>query len=179
MPISHAWVDEKDCVDVWTSINGKKWPVSIPKCASLELIHIEMLNLEVQYTWLDMLCLRQKGGPQEDLHAEEWKLDVPTIGDVYDDPVVVIYLSGLGQLLSLKDGDLDSDQCWFQCAWTVQEVGRSNRIIAGDTPYGPMYTRPIDKEGNYETELLTRFHKQLELLQETRGLFDRLADMQK
>ncbi|PBK80723.1 hypothetical protein ARMGADRAFT_1039875 [Armillaria gallica] len=41
-----------------------------------------------------------------------------------------------------------------------------------------MYIKPIDKEGNYETELLTRFHRQLELLQETRGLFDRLADMQ-
>ncbi len=102
-------------MDVWASINGKEWPVSIPKGASLELIHIEMLNLGVQYTWLDVLCLRQKGGPWEDLHTEEWKLDVFTIGGVYDDPVVVIYLSGLGQPLSLKDGDLDSDQCWFCC----------------------------------------------------------------
>ncbi len=100
---------------MWASINGKEWPVPIPKGASLELIHIEMLNLGVQYTWLDVLCLRQKGGPWEDLHTEEWKLDVSTIGGVYDDPVVVIYLSGLGQPLSLKDGDLDSDQCWFCC----------------------------------------------------------------
>ncbi len=61
--------------------------------------------------------------------------------------------------------------------WTVQEVSRLNRIIAEDTPYGPMYARPIDKEGNYKTEFLTRFHRQLELLQETRGLFDRLADI--
>ncbi len=61
-PISHAWVDEKDRVDVWTSINGKEWPVPIPKGASLELIRIEMLNLGVEYTWLDVLCLRQKGG---------------------------------------------------------------------------------------------------------------------
>ncbi len=105
-PISHAWVDEKDRVDVWTSINRKEWPVPIPKGASLELIRIEMLNLGVQYTWLDVVCLRQKGGLQEDLRVEEWKLDVPTIGYVYKWATVVIYLSGLGQPLSLKDGSL-------------------------------------------------------------------------
>ncbi|PBK64174.1 hypothetical protein ARMSODRAFT_1023343 [Armillaria solidipes] len=178
-PISHAWVDEKDQVDVWTLINRKEWPVPIPKGASLELIQIEMLNLGVEYTWLDMLCLRQKGGPQEDLHLEEWKLDVPTIGGVYYSSTVVIFLSGLGQPLSLKDGDLDSDQCWFRCAWTVQEVGRGHRIIAGDTPDGPMHTRTIDENGNYETDLLTRFHKQLKSFHEDRDLFGRLAEMQK
>ncbi|KAK0214718.1 hypothetical protein EDD85DRAFT_962964 [Armillaria nabsnona] len=179
LPISHAWVDEKDHVDVWTSINGREWPVPIPKGSSLELIRIEMLNMGVEYTWLDVLCLRQKGGLQENLRVEEWKLDVPTIGEVYDDAKVVIYLSGLGQPLSLKDGDLDSDQCWFRRAWTVQEVGRWNKIIAGDTPDGPMHARIIDKEGNYETDLLTRFHKQLKSVQEGRGLFGRLAEMQK
>ncbi len=95
-PISHAWVGEKDGVDVWTPINGKEWPVPILKDASLNLIQIEMLNLGVEYTWLDVLCLRQKGGSREDLHAEEWKLDVPTIGYIYWDIWVVIYLSGLG-----------------------------------------------------------------------------------
>ncbi|KAK0219529.1 hypothetical protein EDD85DRAFT_915569 [Armillaria nabsnona] len=177
-PISHAWVDEKDRVDVWTSINGKEWPVPIPKGASLELIRIEMLNLGVEYTWLDVLCLRQKGGLWEDLRVEEWKLDVPTIGYVYDLATVVIYLSGLGQPLSLKDGDLDSDQCWFQHAWTVQEVGRSDSIIAGDTPDGPMHAR-IDKDGNYKTDLLTRFHKQLKSVRGNTGLFGFLAEMQK
>ncbi len=179
-PISHAWVDEKDQVDVWTSINRKEWPVPIPKGASLELIWIEMLNLGVEYTWLDVLCLRQKGGPQEDLRVEEWKLDVPTIGFVYNAAnKVVIYLSGLGQPLSLKDGDLDSDQCWFRRAWTVQEVGRWDRMIAGDTPDGPMHARPTDEDGNYETDLLTRFHKQLKSVQEHSGLFGSLAEMQK
>ncbi|KAK0439001.1 hypothetical protein EV421DRAFT_1969409, partial [Armillaria borealis] len=178
-PISHAWVDEKDQVDVWTLINGKEWPMPIPKGASLELIRIEMLNLGVEYTWLDVLCLRQKEGPWEDLHLEEWKLDVPTIGGVYYSSTVVIFLSGLGQPLSLKDGDLDSDQCWFRRAWTVQEVGRGHRIIAGDTPDGPMHTRTIDEDGNYETDLLTRFHKQLKSFHEDRGLFGRLAEMQK
>ncbi|SJL01424.1 uncharacterized protein ARMOST_04746 [Armillaria ostoyae] len=180
-PISHAWVDEKDRMDVWTPINGKEWPVPIPKDANLNLIRIEMLNLGVTYTWLDVLCLRQKGGPREDLRAEEWKLDVPTIGHVYRGPEgVVIYLSGLGRPLSLKEGDLESDRCWFRRAWTLQEVG-DERIIAGDTPDGPMHAEPVDDNANYETEMLTRFHKQLEHMEGTTRLFrlfGSLADMQ-
>ncbi len=127
-PISHAWVASTDRVDVWTPINGKEWPVPIPKDADLNLIRIEILNLGLQYSWLDVLCLRQKGGPREDLRVEEWKLDVPTIGWVYDTFRVVIYLSGLGRPLSLKDGDLDSNQCWFRRAWTLQEVGRGGSL---------------------------------------------------
>ncbi len=112
-PISHAWVDEKDRVNVWTPINGREWPVPIPKDANLNLIWIEMLNLGVDYAWLDVLCLRQKEGLREDLHVEEWKLDVPTIGATYQQIKVVIYMSGLGQPQSLREGDLDSDRCWF------------------------------------------------------------------
>ncbi|PBK90068.1 hypothetical protein ARMGADRAFT_1112206 [Armillaria gallica] len=114
-----ALVDTEDHVDVQTLINGYEWPVTIPKDADLNLIRIEMLNLGVEYTWLDVLCLRQVGGPGEDMHIEEWKLDVPTIGGVYTSVNVVWYLSGLGQPLSLKKGDLDSDWSWFQRAWTL------------------------------------------------------------
>ncbi len=159
--MSHAWVDEGDRAGVWTPVNGYKWPVPIPKGASLDLIRIEMLNLGVEYMWLDVLCLRQKGRLMEDLRVEEWKLDVPTIGWVFDYARVVIYLSGLGLPLSLKEGDLDGDRCWFRRAWTLQEVGKE-RIIAGDMPDGPMHAEPIDKDGNYKNELLTRFHKQLD-----------------
>ncbi|KAK0436336.1 uncharacterized protein EV420DRAFT_239002 [Desarmillaria tabescens] len=158
-PISHAWMDEKDRVNMWTPINGYEWPVPIPKDANLKLIRIEMLNLGLEYAWLDVLCLRQEGGGREDMHTEEWKLDVPAIGAVYHQQNVVIYLSGLGQPLSLKDGDLDSDRCWFRHAWALQEIG-DERVIAGDTPDGPMHVEC--KDGKYETELLTRFHKQLE-----------------
>ncbi len=159
-PISHAWVDEVDRVDVWTPINGYEWPVPIPKDANLDLVRIEMLNLGVQYAWLDVLCLRQRGGPREDRRVEEWKLDVPTIGAIYNRAHVVCYLSGLGLPLSLKAGDLESDRCWFRRAWTVQEVGQK-RIIARDTPDGPLHAKPIDEAGNYEDEIFTRFHKQL------------------
>ncbi|SJL06505.1 uncharacterized protein ARMOST_09844 [Armillaria ostoyae] len=80
---THAWVDEKDRVDVITPINGYEWPVPMPKDANLDLIRIEMLNLGAEYAWLDVLCLRQEGGKSEHLRPEEWKLDVPTIGSVY------------------------------------------------------------------------------------------------
>ncbi|KAK0458742.1 uncharacterized protein EV420DRAFT_1333889 [Desarmillaria tabescens] len=178
-PISHAWMDEENRVDVWTPINGHEWPVPIPKDTSLKLIRIEMLNLQVEYTWLDVLCLRQVGGQQEDMRAEEWKLDVPTIGAVYHKAKVVWYLSGLGRPLSLKDGDLDSDRYWFRRAWTLQEVGRARyRVIAGDTPHGPMHAK--HKDGKYETELLTRFHRQLQSGDDVAygTIFDVLKEMQ-
>ncbi len=159
-PILHAWLDTKDHVYVQTPIHGYGWPVTIPKDADLNLIHIEMLNLGMEYTWLDVFCLRQVGGPGKDMHIEEWKLDVPIIGAVYTSVNVVWYLSGLGQPLSLKKGDLDSDWSWFQRAWTLQEIGHAkSRMIAGDMPNGPLHAKPIDVDGNYETELLTRFHK--------------------
>ncbi len=166
-PISHAWMDEKDRTAVWTPINGYEWPVPIPRYVNLNLIRIEMLNLGLEYTWLDVLCLRQVGGPREDLRAEEWKLDVPTIGRVYNGDIravyrshtVVCYLSGLGRPLTLKEGDLESDRSWFRRAWTLQEIG-DERVIAGDTPDGPLHAKR--KDGKYETDLLTRFHKQLQ-----------------
>ncbi|KAK0439149.1 hypothetical protein EV421DRAFT_1906161 [Armillaria borealis] len=182
-PISHAWVDESDRVDVWMPINGREWPVPIPKDANLDLIRIEMLNLGAKYVWLDILCLRQRGGPKEDLRIEEWKLDVPTIGYLYRAAdVVVWYLSGLGRPLSLKAGDLDSDRCWFRRTWTLQELGYQ-RIIAGDTPDGPLHAEPIDDRGNYKNETLTRFHKQLQALDnispDSYEMFSLLAEMQK
>ncbi len=158
--ISHAWVDENDRVDVWTSINGRKWPVPIPKDANLDLIRIEMLNKGLEYVWLDVLCLRQQGGPREDLRAEEWKLDVPTIGRVYRARKVHRYLSGLGRPLCVTEGYFDSDRCWFNRAWTLQEIAIWGYEICGVMPDGPLDAKP-DKDGNYDTEVLTAFHQKL------------------
>ncbi len=178
LPISHAWVDEVDRVELFTPINGCEWPVTIPKGANLDLIRIEMLNLGVEYTWLDVLCLRQRGGPREDLRVEEWKLDVPTIGAIYQHAHVVCYLSGLGLPLSLKEGTLESDRCWFRRAWTVQEVGW-RRKIAGDTPDGPLHARPVDKAGNYKDKILSKFHKQLKYADVPfKGIYGALSVMQ-
>ncbi len=60
-PISHAWVDDKDRVDVMTPVNGYEWPVPMPKDANLDLVRIEMLNLGAEYAWLDVLCFEARG----------------------------------------------------------------------------------------------------------------------
>ncbi len=56
----------------------------MPKDANLDLIRIEMLNLGVEYAWLDVLCLRQKSEKNEYVRTFEWRVDVPTIGSVYN-----------------------------------------------------------------------------------------------
>ncbi|KAK0461557.1 hypothetical protein IW261DRAFT_1374950 [Armillaria novae-zelandiae] len=173
-PISHSWMDEQDRTAVWTPINEYEWPVPIPKDADLNLIRIEMLNLGLEYAWLDVLCLRQEGGRREDLRAEEWRLDVPTIGQVYFGSGVVCYLSGLGRPLTLNEGDLESDRSWFRRAWTLQEIG-DGRDIAGDTPDGPLHAEC--KDGKYATDLLTRFHKKLEDTHTSAQLDEVLAEM--
>ncbi|KAK0190238.1 hypothetical protein F5146DRAFT_546440 [Armillaria mellea] len=132
--ISHAWVNDKERINVMTPINGYEWPVPLPKDANLDLIRIEMLNLGAEYVWLDVLCLRQVCGREEQLRKDEWKLDVPTIGYVYDNGLVapvVYYFNGLGRPLSWPP-DFDSDRSWFRRAWTLQEVdAQSERIIIG------------------------------------------------
>ncbi|KAK0499250.1 hypothetical protein EDD18DRAFT_1377266 [Armillaria luteobubalina] len=130
--ISHAWVDENDRVDAMTPINGYEWPVPIPKDVNLDLIRIEMLNHGAQYAWLDVLCLRQQGGEGEHLRLEEWKLDVPTIGSVYEYASVVCYFNGLGRPLHLTPGYFESDRSWFRRAWTLQEI-TFDPIIGGET----------------------------------------------
>ncbi|PBK90382.1 hypothetical protein ARMGADRAFT_1032424 [Armillaria gallica] len=163
-------------------VPGHEWPVPIPKGANLDLIRIEMLNLGLEYVWLDVLCLRQRGRLREGLRVEEWRLDVPTIGYVYHIPHVVhCYLSGLGLPLSMNEGNLDNERCWFKRAWTLQEVG-TERKICGDTPDGPLHAKR-DKDGNYETEALKRFHEQLQSLngimrEYEEFIFRALTDMQ-
>ncbi|KAK0477769.1 hypothetical protein IW261DRAFT_1484026 [Armillaria novae-zelandiae] len=140
--ISHAWVAAQDREYVMTSINGCEWPVPMPKGVKLELIRIEMLNVRSNrtprlvrdYVWLDVLCLRQEGGKSKELLLDEWKLDVPTIGSMYQRiyPPVVYYFNGLGRPLHLLPGYFESDRCWFRRAWTLQELIQEP-IIAGET----------------------------------------------
>ncbi len=153
--ISHAWVDEKDRVNVMIPINGCEWPVPMPKDANLDLIRIEMLNLGAEYVWLDILCLRQEGGKGEHLRLEEWKLDVPTIGWVYEHaPHVVCYFNGLGRPLHLTADDFESDRCWFRRAWTLQEI-TEDPIIGGET-----------EDDIMEEEIRKTFDEQLTRLRE-------------
>ncbi|SJL16896.1 uncharacterized protein ARMOST_20426 [Armillaria ostoyae] len=149
--ISHAWMDERDRVDVWTPINRCEWPVPMPKDANLDLIQIEMLNLGAEYVWMDVLCLRQEGGPREDLRMQEWKIDMPTIGWVYvGSAPVVCYFCGLGRPLRLKPGYFEDDRCWFKRAWTLQEISEET-IIGGET----------GDDGTLAEDIQLRFHEQL------------------
>ncbi len=134
----------------------------IPKDSDLDLIRIEMLNAGAEYAWLDVLCLRQERGRREDLRAEEWKLDVPTIGRVYTgfEPIVY-YFNGLGRPLRIKVGDFESDRSWFKRVWTLQEYGY-NRIIGGDT----------GDDNTMEEGVCAEFDKQLLALQELSGFPD-------
>ncbi|KAK0442464.1 hypothetical protein EV421DRAFT_2082449 [Armillaria borealis] len=167
--ISHAWMDERDRVDVLTRINQRQWPVPMPKDANLDLIRIEMLNLGAEYAWLDVLCLRQQGGIREDLRVPEWKIDVPTIGWVYRNKAVVCYFCGLGRPLRLKPGYFEDDRCWFNRAWTIQEISEKV-VIGGET----------GDDGTLEEDIRVMFHAQLASLRKMRDshlVFDVLSEM--
>ncbi|PBK79864.1 hypothetical protein ARMGADRAFT_1003536 [Armillaria gallica] len=129
--ISHAWLDASRRKNVLTPINGHQWPVPIPEDVNLDLVRIEMLNHGAEYAWLDVLCLRQEGGRDEDLRAGEWMLDVPNIGNAYILEKVVCYFNGLGRPLE-RGFDSDSARSWFKRTWTLQETSE-NWMLGGDT----------------------------------------------
>ncbi|KAK0186268.1 hypothetical protein F5146DRAFT_1142585 [Armillaria mellea] len=123
-----------------------------------------MLNLGAEYAWFDVLCLQQKGGLREDLHKEEWKVDIPTIRSVYNRANrVMCYLSGLGQPLSSDADNLESEQCWFKHAWTLQEISKDS-MIGRDTS---------------DEQLWAKFQKHLSSLQLTTGIYGMLSEMGK
>lgn len=135
LPVLHAWVAVDERSDIWTPINGYKWPVPVPNDSTLEQVRIELLNYStsnemqhdgvIEYAWLDVLCLRQIGEELDDAQRrEEWMTDVPTIGHIYyyspHDSVALVYFSGLGRPFS-NDG-YGSPRHWFSRTWTVQEA---------------------------------------------------------
>ncbi|EJD37190.1 hypothetical protein AURDEDRAFT_73484 [Auricularia subglabra TFB-10046 SS5] len=141
MAISHSWMLPSLRNGILTSINGREWPVPIPKDTTLERVRNEMLNrIGPRYAWLDVLCLRQYGGAgrSDDLLKEEWKVDVPTIGRVYQHAYAIAhYYSGLGR--PFRVGDMSDDRHWLNRAWTLQETGEHS-FIAGVAPYSPLPT---------------------------------------
>lgn len=147
--VSHSWVEPSDRLLVSTPINNREWPVPIPSDTTLDRIRVELLNLGRQVVWLDVLCLRQEGSPeQEALRMEEWKLDVPTIGNIYQSPLevnytgrAVTYFNGLGR--PFRVDDLDHERHWLNRAWTFQEFD-SCGFIGGLTPESPFAPR-MDK----------------------------------
>ncbi|GJE96060.1 hypothetical protein PsYK624_122530 [Phanerochaete sordida] len=134
--VSHSWCHPQNRHSVETPINGYQWPVPIPIIADnahapehsddmalLERVRVELLNVGVEYAWLDVLCIRQKGLQEhEALRVEEWKTDIPMIGRIYAaDRHCVTYFNGLGLPLQLDDDTLRSETHWLNRVWTLQE----------------------------------------------------------
>ena len=134
--ISHSWESRMDPVE--TPINQFQWPVPLPHGLNLECnVRQELLNYGIEYVWLDVLCLRQNAVSRpagsnefEAKKRDEWKLDVPTIGNVYRVAQgIVRYFNGLGRPFSPEGWD--SDRHWLRRAWTLQEIKTENSTING------------------------------------------------
>ncbi|KIP10216.1 hypothetical protein PHLGIDRAFT_266145 [Phlebiopsis gigantea 11061_1 CR5-6] len=127
--VSHSWVEGSKLQKVQTPINAFAWPVPIPKEASLDQVRIELLNLGAEYVFLDVLCLRQEGEKKDEGHRwKEWKLDVPTIGYVYQHDIyqtTVTYFNGLGLPFDVAQADYSNERHWFNRVWTLQEASDS------------------------------------------------------
>ncbi|GJE97557.1 hypothetical protein PsYK624_137780 [Phanerochaete sordida] len=121
--VSHSWVAGDALTQVSTPINGHEWPVPMPRATTLEHVRVELLNLGAEYAWLDILCLRQRGRDEdEDTRKGEWKIDVPTIGNIYGGELCLAYFNGLGLPLDPSPSTIASDRHWLNRVWTVQEA---------------------------------------------------------
>ena len=132
-PISHSWTEDMSPVE--SPVNAHEWPIPLPPGVTLEAVRNELLNLGAQYVWLDVVCLRQESSDpkREALRMKEWKVDVPTIGKVYESGPsignVIRYLNGLGR--AFRRSGWNDKRHWSQRAWTLQEVGGGVYIEAG------------------------------------------------
>ena len=132
--VSHSWTS--DMSPERTPINQHQWPVPLPKTTSLVSLRYELFSIGAEYVWLDVLCLRQQcevGGHLEKLRQEEWKLDVPTIGNIYRAARnIVRYFNGLG--VPFSTNGWDDPRHWFQRAWTLQGIATEHTTINAGIP---------------------------------------------
>ena len=131
--VSHSWTSNMS--PVWTAINQNQWPVLLPKGISLDYLRAELLNFGAEYIWVDVVCLRQQSEVNylEQLRREEWKLDFPTIGNIYCAAAHIIrYFNGLG--VHFSSNGWDDKRHWLQRAWTLQEIAAEKITINGGTP---------------------------------------------
>jgi len=105
--ITHSWTDAM--LPMETSINQYQWPTLLPRGLDLEHdVRRELLNKGPEYVWVDVLCLRQHSTASDRTKQlqDEWKLDVPTIGNIYRAAVgIALFFNGLGQAFSTKGWD--------------------------------------------------------------------------
>ena len=133
--VSHSWTN--DMSPTWTAVNQHQWPIPLPKDITLDKLRSELLTLGAEYIWIDVVCLRQQGSDpnSEQLRKEEWRLDVPTIGNVYRAAArIVCYFNGLG--IRFSNEGWDDPRHWLQRAWTLQEITAEISTINGGTKRG-------------------------------------------
>ena len=132
--VTHSWTSNMS--PVLTRINQYQWPVPLPKNISLDHLRSELLDLGAEYVWVDVVCLRQQSNIHdlEQLRREEWKLDVPTIGNIYRRAThIVRYFNGLG--VPFSNNGWDDSRHWLHRAWTLQEIADEKTTINGGIPH--------------------------------------------
>ena len=128
--VSHSWTS--DMSPTWTAVNHHEWPIPLPESITLDKLRSELLTLGAEYVWIDVVCLRQQSSDHyfEQLRKEDWRLDVPTIGNIYRAAAKIVrYFNGLGVCFS-NDG-WDDSRHWLQRAWTLQEIAAESATING------------------------------------------------
>jgi len=147
-PVSHAWVHNDDLQYTWSPVNNFLWTLPLPQGSNIAQIREELIAYGVEYSWLDVLCLRQPlptsmptvsvplgveiQQAREERRVKEWETDVPLIGGVYvTGGRVITYLNGLGRAYH-PEVDWEHERSWLRRAWTLQEtVGIDRMAIAG------------------------------------------------
>ena len=128
--VTHSWTREMKKVE--TSINQYQWPVPLPEDIEIHDLRTELLGFGTEYIWLDVMCLRQQSDNKflEIVRQDEWKLDVPTIGNIYRAAKgLVRYFNGLGRPFSKENWH--DPRNWLRRAWTLQEIRPEDITLNG------------------------------------------------
>ncbi|KAF8460739.1 hypothetical protein BDZ91DRAFT_641590, partial [Kalaharituber pfeilii] len=127
-----------------TPVNAYQWPVPFPSSASyahlrpLLRLDEDFLGARFQYSWLDVICLRQStvgsdlqyNASAERLRLKEWEVDVPTIGNIYRNASIVVrFFNGLGRPFDDSEQAWANRRHWTKRAWTLQEIRPQQEMV--------------------------------------------------
>jgi len=184
--VTHSWTACMEAVD--TSINQYQWPVPLPSVAELkplpsgaelkplpngadlQSVRAELLSFGAEYVWIDVLCLRQQSNNPllEKVRQDEWKIDVPTIGNIYRAAErLVRYFNGLGRPFSMENWD--DPRHWLQRAWTLQEIHAEHMTFNGGMSQNTQGVL-LNTRGKVGGKLTTLRHALLPVLNLTKEL---------
>jgi len=153
--VSHSWADASErWRDKETRVNHGEWPVPLPVGVTLDRLRTELYNLGARYIWLDVVCLRQHALEREDVRREELAIDMPTMGNIYNNAEqVVVYYNGLGK--EFQKTGWDGERHWFKRVWTMLEA-KPNFLLAGVPDSCPDL---LNSENEYNVRLQDRMEE--------------------